>query len=85
MKHLPQYWAIKIEQEHPLWKRFVAELMLSYTGVRDDIFEEWKYVLKDENNIELNFGNKPYSNFTEKSLQLITIEEFFGDVSPEIY
>jgi len=84
MTHLPQYWAVKIEKEHSLWNEFVNELMISYIGVRDGIFEEWQYVLKDADNTKLNFSRKPYSSFKSKGLELITIEEFLQH-SWEIY
>lgn len=94
MKHLPPYWAIKIDKEHPLWERFektISEESITSDntkGMMNNGTQDWCYVGKDNIKGMYNGYNMAHTleNFNHpKKIQLITLEQFFGETQYEIY
>jgi len=87
MKYLPQYWAIKIDKEHPLWKKF-EEYIAEVSAIMKNGTQDWIFIGRD-NDYGLNNGynmTRKMNYFNNHSeIQLITLEQFFGETLFEIY
>jgi len=83
MNHLPQYWAVKIDREHPLWEQFREFANKEFPESNFDVeVNDWGYLAKDDDALILNFGIDETS-FGPR-MPIITLEQFFG-TQYEIY
>ncbi len=81
MNHLPNYWCLKIDKEHPLWERFCDSIKENYPSVNNN--SNWTYIGFD------GTGGAGYNQASGadkfcKQTKLITLEEYF-QIQYEIY
>lgn len=86
MNHLPKYWAIKIDKEHPLWNKFKSAIE-KISNIFEDVDEDsYEYLLKNKNEDDRYSGFDMWMDADfKRDYSIITLEDFFQQSSYEIY
>lgn len=81
MNHLPQFWAVKIDREHPLWEKFYEEIMQFYNISNTCHWTHVGYDGSSKSGYNMATGVDKFC----RSVKEITLEQFFGEPQYEIY